>query len=574
MITIEKADSLAAFEKLEPDWNTILESSDFPNIFTTFDWLYMWWKNYGAEKELYILVVRKGSAILGIAPFMRSVTPVLGRRVKRIQFIGTPDADYSDILATDKTAVIEAVFDHFANNTSDWSEISLTELSERSETYKTIKALTKTRRLLLHERESLECLSYIYDGRDQDRGTFSLPLGKTNRKKLSRLRRQGHLEFRQLTDAAQIKKALPTLFHYHINRWHDTPIPSKFLLRKNCAFYEGLVDSLAPQGRATLFELCNNAIPIAHSFCFTLNNVLYGYTMVHNVYFSAYSPGRLLIHHIFNSCFQSGYKEIDFSRGAEQYKFNLTNRTYTNHNVSLFRHRSQFLRARLSRSIRSWSPVRRILRNRRIRDSITRVRAYRERHDSRALLRAIARRVVKYVFDYRVLLMFQHKGPVSTVQARCPIEIRELGIEDIDLICSFLGCTRESSKYSVILERFRDGGRCYTAFCGDAIGSICWGVMRDEYFEEVDWHLKLESDEVFLSDAFTSPVFRGKRIFPALRSHVLRACLDANYKVFGACMSSNIVSYKGIRTAGYTFTYKIRYLKVLGIRVIRLKSPL
>jgi hypothetical protein len=70
MVSVERIGTLQGLDGLRDVWDRLLVRSDFKNIFMTFDWLRTWWKIFGDDKELYVLVIRSEDTIIGIAPLM------------------------------------------------------------------------------------------------------------------------------------------------------------------------------------------------------------------------------------------------------------------------------------------------------------------------------------------------------------------------------------------------------------------------------------------------------------------------------------------------------------------------
>ena len=73
---------------MQKEWDEFIEGID-GEIFLTYDWCRIWWKYYGAGRELRIFVIRRDKAIIGILPVFleRLGFAPLGLRV--VRFVGT-----------------------------------------------------------------------------------------------------------------------------------------------------------------------------------------------------------------------------------------------------------------------------------------------------------------------------------------------------------------------------------------------------------------------------------------------------------------------------------------------------
>src|SRR5512141_1051763 len=130
--TIDRVETLTGFRALEAEWQQLLLDDPSHTIFQTFSWLLSWWEVFGIDRELYLLAARIDGEIVAIAPLMRHSFTRHGRTQKVIEFIGTPDADYADIIAGDKEQAWTAVLDYLDTRREDWDSIDLAHVNDRS----------------------------------------------------------------------------------------------------------------------------------------------------------------------------------------------------------------------------------------------------------------------------------------------------------------------------------------------------------------------------------------------------------------------------------------------------------
>jgi len=90
------------FQALHKIWNSLLSKSNDDDIFLTWEWISTWWKYYGNEHQLLVMVAEKEEEIISIAPLMCSEYSILGVNLKEIGFIGTPDSDYNGFILTNQ----------------------------------------------------------------------------------------------------------------------------------------------------------------------------------------------------------------------------------------------------------------------------------------------------------------------------------------------------------------------------------------------------------------------------------------------------------------------------------------
>jgi CelD/BcsL family acetyltransferase involved in cellulose biosynthesis len=88
------------FAALAPEWNAVLRASLADTPFLTLEWQQTWWNCLG-EGELFVITVRDGGALVGLAPLFILPQPDKAVQVRRLlRLIGSVDAsDYLDLIA-------------------------------------------------------------------------------------------------------------------------------------------------------------------------------------------------------------------------------------------------------------------------------------------------------------------------------------------------------------------------------------------------------------------------------------------------------------------------------------------
>ena len=119
---VRKLQNQEEFLQLRESWDHLLQKCEHKTPFSTFEWLWTWWKHFGQNKELYVLTVEDEGELLAIAPLMRS------RRgpFRMLEFLGTGRSDYLNFILMDKHhAALHAVIGYLADHQAEWDLISL-----------------------------------------------------------------------------------------------------------------------------------------------------------------------------------------------------------------------------------------------------------------------------------------------------------------------------------------------------------------------------------------------------------------------------------------------------------------
>ncbi len=127
-------------EKVAADWERLWQSDCRAEIFQTFAWARAWWQSYGHDRTLCCAIVFEGDKIVGILPLVR--------RGRIVQFLGMPEADYTDLLCEEGrekevlTVALEALF----QSVKDWDECILQHLAKDGRVVRHCQALPRNLR--------------------------------------------------------------------------------------------------------------------------------------------------------------------------------------------------------------------------------------------------------------------------------------------------------------------------------------------------------------------------------------------------------------------------------------------
>lgn len=341
MLTVEK---LKTFDNpdLKSQWNNLWADYAYGHVFLSYEWLSTWWKIYGKNRELAIVVVRDEDEIIGLAPLMISVfhIPLVGT-VKMVEFVGTGYTDYHDFIVKRKAPqVIQKIIEYLKHEKI--RVIRLRHLSEHSPNLPIIRELLATNGFgyKVIDREVVECpYLEIEDDFDTYFKTRSKNLRKSIRKKERRLKKLGELKlFRVHGNDAQIETHLKRVFDLHRKNWESRDEWCFFSYAKaeNREFVEDVIKQLGQKDWCSLFLLTLNGEMIAYIMSFTYNNVVFLWNTSYALEYDQFGPGKLIHHKLIEYLYQNGFARCDFLRGKESYKMNFCNTTSRNYEISLF----------------------------------------------------------------------------------------------------------------------------------------------------------------------------------------------------------------------------------------------
>ena len=100
MIEVSRIKDEEGLLKLKDIWDELLFSSRNNSIFLTWDWIYEWFKVYGEDRQLFVLVAKdEEQNILGIAPLILKTSKSIFGKMRILEFFGTGEAKHEKVFS-------------------------------------------------------------------------------------------------------------------------------------------------------------------------------------------------------------------------------------------------------------------------------------------------------------------------------------------------------------------------------------------------------------------------------------------------------------------------------------------
>jgi CelD/BcsL family acetyltransferase involved in cellulose biosynthesis len=322
--SVEAVVTEAGLDELEDDWNRLSESSDSPNIFTTYGWYRAWLRRLVADEgrerlQPYVLAIKRDEAIVGIAPLVRRVVSRLGFRVRKVEFL-THHADYNDlIIGADQEGQIVAIVEFLARTTRQWEFIDLKDIRETQDAQVLIKNILVQASLPYRTLPEGDPCPYVQTdgGAASSINRLSRQERRTLRKRSERAATEG-LRTRIIenpeNEPDMLKKLMALDHEKHLHRLS----PSFFGTYPEV--FQALIDNLGPRGWLYVALLELGSRPIAFQFGFRCGSKLWAYATAYDRSFARLGPGTLLLPAQLDYGFEHGYCEYDFLKGDDPHK--------------------------------------------------------------------------------------------------------------------------------------------------------------------------------------------------------------------------------------------------------------
>lgn len=316
--------TLSELEKIETDWNNLLQKSASHVPFLRHEYLSTWWKTLGGGEwdhgDLHVITAYEDGDLIAVAPLF-STTNLDGRSA--LMFLGSIEiSDYLDMIAPVDVlpAFIEALLDHLNGPESpEWEVLDLYNLLENSTT---LPVLTET------------AGKYGWDfikGQLQPAPSISLPNSWDDY--LSEIKKKQRHEIRRKIRRAE-SHVLPTRWYLvedestlddeidaFLQLMAYDPEKESFLTEVMQTQMREAIHTAFRAGWLQLAFLEIGGEKAATYLNFDYANRIWVYNSGLDFKFSDLSPGWVLLAYLIQWAIDNGRETLDFMRGEEAYKY-------------------------------------------------------------------------------------------------------------------------------------------------------------------------------------------------------------------------------------------------------------
>jgi len=316
----EIAESFEALQLLSESWQKLWAADRGAVPFQTFSWATAWWQCYGRALQVFSPVVYDGSEVVAILPLVKH-----GRV---LSFLGTPEADYADILCAESRTVgaLDLILRTLLEQHRKWDRAALHHLDANSRIASHWHELPHALQRHLQLVPS-NCSSKIQvDSAQACSRLHMLAQGRHLREKQRRLEKLGRLQFRHVESWLEAQQHLERFFHQQIQ--------GRLLSHKSSAcqdarfrnFIRALGDRLDLSSQMRLGVLEVGGRVVAWNIGFETSNKLFLYQQTFDAAHGNCSPGEVLLRNLLTYAAARTSPELDFGLGDEHFKSRFANR--------------------------------------------------------------------------------------------------------------------------------------------------------------------------------------------------------------------------------------------------------
>ncbi len=319
------------FEALEDRWNGLIERSPDCSVFQTFPWLSTWWRIFGEDRQLRIILAHDHERLVGLLPVYierSSLLPILG--LSKLRLIGyggdtTPD-DLGPILDdADRDAIMTTLVDGLDSLRHEWDIAEFDDLDPKSPL---IQVMSERRE---DEVELVDGARIAYVDLPASFDAYLAKLSSNRRWKLRRGRKKlfEHTAYRFHVVRSQedLDRHYPDLIRLHRDRWQGRAEDIGFSTRTYVDFHQDVMAEMLKRDCLRLMLLIGDQGAIAASYCYRWRDGFYFFQGGFDKSFEPFRIGEVLMGHAIEQATVEGMRVYDMLRGEHDYKKSLTDKT-------------------------------------------------------------------------------------------------------------------------------------------------------------------------------------------------------------------------------------------------------
>lgn len=310
----------AGFAALHQEWNPLLRDSASDTLFLTWEWQSTWWEHLG-EGELYLIAVRDGGHLSGIAPLYLTTSD---DGLKTLSVVGCRDvSDYLDLIAASgqEAKVYGALLDWLESDEAPaWDLADLCNIPSASPTHSFLAEMAADRGYQVHtEVEDICPIIPLPATWDEHLNSLSKKQRHEIRRKLRRAEGSGQINWYIVNEEHDLAAEMEAFIELHQKSHVDK---DEFMDAQMKRFFHAAAQVLHEAGWLQLAFMEVNGEKAATMLNFDYQDSILVYNSGYNPHkYARLSPGIVLLSYCIQWAIELGRSKFDFLRGDEEYKY-------------------------------------------------------------------------------------------------------------------------------------------------------------------------------------------------------------------------------------------------------------
>lgn len=325
VIDIEVVRDHGRFLELKPEWDLLLARlGDQASVFLSHYWFDCWWRHFGGEAELHLLVQRREGTVLAIVPLMRRRFSLYGFPVRCLCFPENGNTLQNDLLVgeAERDECLAVLLSYLERNRREWDLIHLYRMPGDSPNLAAVLKLLGAGGLKHHLR-SVYASPYLQvaGGWQAFHAGRSARVRKTLRNVRNSLERAARLEVARVATWEEFLEHREAICRIASHSWTEE-VGDSLATPANRAFFEDLAREAASEGALRVWLLLLDGRPVAFEFHLRGFGKQHALRASFDQEFASLSPGAFLEMELLREIYDEpqGVARFDFGGSTDPYK--------------------------------------------------------------------------------------------------------------------------------------------------------------------------------------------------------------------------------------------------------------
>lgn len=318
-------DNLRDWEEMRIPWNELLKNSSISNVFLTWEWLFSWGKSFlNGNRIPFIVVVYENDDLVGIAPWCINYVLSGPFKIRRVEFLGTPEtgSDYLDVITKKNYEKEVALFLYetmLKNNRKRWDCLFLREVPANSFFFRAFLSHFDNDGKYVEIEKGSFCPGVILpENLDDYLAGQSRNRRQQFKKHYKKLQQENDFQYLTFTNMQDVE-LLNTFSELYVKRWG--------VLNEKLISFLNVFIILSKDRSIVRFDLIKigNKV-IAMTLHLIYKDIIYNFlTLIDRNHRRDISIGNIINELSIENAIINKYIKYDFLKGDEEYKFHWAN---------------------------------------------------------------------------------------------------------------------------------------------------------------------------------------------------------------------------------------------------------
>ena len=340
-LSVDLVQDYESFVGLEAIWNRLVTESGIDHPFLRHEWIRTWWDCFDHGGTLYIVLVKEGDDLIGIAPLMLDRGWIYGQHVRRLRGIANVYTERFDFILRHRAKeAFHAIWKFLTSKADAWDMVELRQIAEKGWIDALLPLCAFENRFLIGRWHSTEG-PYVPITESYDRFWQSLSGNhrRVVKRRSKRLHLLGEVQHEVVTDSRRLNDVLDEAFYLEAAAWKGQAGTAIISRPELTLFYRQFLKRAAERGWLRLHFLSVQGKRIAIEMAIELHNKLYLLKAGYDPHYKKFTPSILLHELIFRQAWKLGLSEVEFLGASERWKLDWTKRTRSHYFFFVFPNR-------------------------------------------------------------------------------------------------------------------------------------------------------------------------------------------------------------------------------------------